>query len=257
MFKLSIAIITYNEEKNIQRCLESVLPIADEIVVVDSVSTDRTEEIALSFQNKTSLKFIKQPFLGYIEQKNFALDHTTFDYVLSLDADEALSAELLQSIKEAKRNFKANAYSFHRLTHYVDQWIYHSGWYPDTKLRLVHKNFARWSGVNPHDILTLKVDTAIVHLKGDLLHYSYDSISSHLTQTNKFTTIAAKAAFEKGQRANLFQIVTRPFFKFLRDYVFKRGFLDGRYGFIICFINALAAMLKYAKLYEIQRGKNP
>lgn len=257
MFKLSVAIITYNEEKNIQRCLESVFPIADEIVIVDSLSTDRTEEISLSFKHKTDLKFIKQAFLGYIEQKNFALAQTSHDYVLSLDADEALSPELLQSIKDAKRNFKAKAYSFHRLTHYVDQWIHHSGWYPDTKLRLVHKNFAQWNGVNPHDILTLKVDTPTTLLKGNLLHYSYDSISSHLTQTNKFTSIAAKAAFEKGQTANLFQIVTRPFFKFLRDYFFKKGFLDGRYGFIICFINALAAMLKYAKLYEIQRGKNP
>ncbi len=257
MFKLSVAIITYNEEKNIQRCLDSVIQIADEIVIVDSVSTDKTEEIALKFSNKTSLKFITQPFLGYIEQKNFALDQTTHEFVLSLDADEALSPELLQSIKDAKRNFRANAYSFHRLTHYVDQWIYHCGWYPDTKLRLVNKNFARWMGINPHDILTLKVDTPIIHLNGDLLHYSYDSISSHLNQTNKFTSIAAKAAFDKGKRANLFQIVTRPIFKFFRDYFFKRGFLDGRYGFIICFINALAAMLKYAKLHEIQQGKKP
>lgn len=257
MFKLSVAIITYNEEKNIQRCLESVIDIADEIIIVDSLSTDRTEEISLSFANKVSLKFIKQSFLGYIEQKNFALDQTSFEYVLSLDADEALSPELLLSIKEAKRNFKNNAYSFNRLTNYVDQWIYHCGWYPDTKLRLVNKNFARWKGVNPHDILTLKVDTPVIHLDGNLLHYSYDSISSHLTQTNKFTSIAAKAAYDLGQRANLLQIVTRPFFKFIRDYFLKRGFLDGRYGFIICFINALAAMLKYAKLYEIQRGKNP
>lgn len=234
-----------------------MLSIADEIVIVDSLSTDQTEKIAMSFADKVDLKFIKQAFLGYIEQKNFALDQTTHDYVLSLDADEALSPELLQIISSEKRNFKFNAYAFPRLTRYVDQWIYHCGWYPDTKLRLIKKDFARWAGANPHDILTLKVDTAVRTLNGNLLHYSYDSISSHLTQTNKFTSIAAQAAFEKGQRAYLIQIITRPFLKFLRDYFWKKGFLDGRYGFIICFINALAAMLKYAKLYEIQSGKKP
>ena len=257
MFKLSVAIITYNEEKNIQRCLESVLPIADEIVIVDSFSTDKTEELAKSFANQVDLKFIKNPFAGYIEQKNFALASTAHPYILSLDADEALSPQLMESIKAVKRNFKAKAYSFHRLTNYVGQWIFHCGWYPDTKLRLIHRDFADWRGTNPHDILTLKVPTEVVHLKGDLLHYSYDSISGHITQTNKFTNIAAQAAFDKGQRSSLFKIVTRPVFKFLRDYFWKRGFLDGRYGFIICFINALAAMLKYDKLFEIQQGKKP
>ncbi len=252
-----MAIITYNEEKNIERCLNSVIDIADEIVIVDSLSTDQTEQKCQQFASKTELVFIKQKFLGYIEQKNLALEKTKYEYVLSLDADEALSTELLQNIKDAKRNFKYKAYQFNRLTNYVDHWVKYCGWYPDTKLRLIHRDFAKWEGVNPHDILRLKVDTQIQFLNGDLLHYSYDSISGHLAQTNKFTTIAAHAAFKEGKRSSIFKIVTRPIFKFWRDYFFKLGFLDGRYGFIICFINALAAMLKYAKLFEIQIGRQP
>jgi len=258
MSKLSVAIITYNEEKNIGRTIESLLDIADEIVIVDSFSTDKTEEIARGYQDRVNLSFIKNPFVGHIEQKNFALEQCQHEYILSVDADEVLSEKLKKSILKARESFEFNAYSFNRLTNYVDCWVKRCGWYPDTKLRLIKKGTACWTGVNPHDILVpIEGREHVVLLDGDLLHYSYDSISSHLTQTNKFTSIAAQAAYDKGQRSSLFKIVTRPLLKFPRDYIWKRGFLDGRYGFIICFINSLAAMLKYAKLYDIQRGKRP
>ena len=246
-----MAIITYNEENNIGRCISSVLPIADEVLVIDSFSTDRTEEIA----NSLGAKFIKNPFVGHIEQKNHALSLSKYDYVLSLDADEALSPELLEEIKLIKNNFECSAYKFNRLTNYNGQWIQHSGWYPDTKLRLIKKGKALWGGENPHDILQLIDPEKVGFLKGDLLHYSYDSISAHVEQTDKFTTIAARAAFKQGKKSSVFKIVTRPMFKFLRDYFFKRGFLDGRYGFIICSINSLYALLKYAKLHALQTGK--
>lgn len=253
MIKLSVAIITYNEENNIGRCISSVKEIADEILIVDSFSTDKTEEISLSL----GCRFIKNPFLGHIEQKNFALTHSSHDYVLSLDADEALSPELLQEIKRAKSRVEFDGYVFNRLTNYNGFWVKHSGWYPDKKLRLVKKSEARWGGVNPHDILQMKnPHQKIGYLNGDLLHYSYDSIAAHVNQTDKFTTIAAKAAFLNGRKSSLFKIFTRPFIKFIRDYFFKRGFLDGRYGFIICCINSLYALLKYSKLYELQKGKN-
>lgn len=251
MIKLTVAIITYNEENNIGRCISSVLPIADEILVVDSFSTDRTEEIA----TQMGARFVKNPFAGHIEQKNFALNLSTHDYVLSLDADEALSPELLESIKDIKRTLVHNGYRFNRLTNYNGHWVRHSGWYPDTKLRLVKKGKAAWGGENPHDILQMKGDEKVGFLKGDLLHYSYASISAHVEQTDKFTTIAAKAAFKQGKRSSVFKIVTRPMFKFLRDYFFKRGFLDGRYGFVICCINSLYALLKYSKLHALQNGK--
>jgi glycosyltransferase involved in cell wall biosynthesis len=251
LIQLTVAIITYNEENNIGRCISSVLPIADEVLVVDSFSTDKTEEIAKSM----GARFIAHPFAGHIEQKNHALALSTYDYVLSLDADEALSPQLLEEIRKVKQNFQQDGYRFNRLTNYNGHWVRHSGWYPDTKLRLVKKNSALWGGDNPHDILEMKNNGKVGFLKGDLLHYSYESIAAHVTQTDKFTTIAARAAFKQGKRSSVFKIVTRPMFKFLRDYFFKRGFLDGRYGFIICSINSLYALLKYAKLHELQIGK--
>jgi glycosyltransferase involved in cell wall biosynthesis len=246
-----VAIITYNEENNIGRCISSVQSIADEVLVVDSYSNDKTEEIAISM----GARFVKNTFVGHIEQKNYALDLALYDYVLSLDADEVLSTELIEQIKILKNNFLFDGYKFNRLTNYCGFWVRHSGWYPDTKLRLVKKSNARWGGENPHDILELKSDTKIGFLKGDLLHYSYESISAHIIQTDKFTTIAAQASFKAGKRSSYFKIVTRPVLKFSRDYFFKKGFLDGRYGFVICFINALYTLLKYSKIHELQMGK--
>ena len=144
---------------------------------------------------------------------------------------------------------------FNRLTNYAGLWIKHCGWYPDKKLRLFHKNHARWAGMNPHDIIEMKPQSKTGFLMGDLLHYSYISITDHVNQTNKFTTIAAKAAFSKGIRSNHFKIITRPTLKFMRDYFWKRGILDGRYGFTICLINSLSALLKYSKLKDLQEGK--
>lgn len=249
--KLSAAVICFNEEDKIAACLNSLSEVADEIIVVDSYSTDKTKSICLSHD----VTFIENKFEGHIEQKNFALSKCSGEYILSLDADEVLSRELINSIKKAKEKFTKDGYRFHRLTGYAGKWIRHSGWYPDTKLRLVKKDSAKWNGVNPHDILELSSGEKGNLLKGDLLHYSYDSISDHIEQTNKFTTIAAKQAFAAGQKSSQFKIVTRPFLKFLKDYILKRGFLDGRYGFVVCYINALSAFLKYSKIKELQEGK--
>jgi len=251
MVKLSTVIITFNEEKNIGRCIESAREISDEILVVDSHSTDRTREICQQLQ----VRFIAREFAGHIEQKNFALDQASFTHVLSLDADEQIGPELLASIKAVKDNFSADGYSFNRLTCYAGHWVKHCGWYPDRKLRLLDKSKGRWSGVNPHDIIQMRPNSNIFHLAGDLRHYSYDSITDHVNQTNKFTTIAAKAAYECGIRSSNFKIVTRPPLKFFKDYFLKLGFLDGRYGLIICCINALSALLKYSKMKELQDGK--
>ena len=251
MIKLTVAIITFNEEKNIARCLESVTDVADEILVVDSLSTDKTREICQKF----NVRFVDQKFLGYVEQKNFALNLATHEYVLSLDADEALSPELSLEIKKIKEAPAHNGYKFHRLTNYNGHWVRYCGWYPDTKLRLIKKTQAKWCGTNPHDILEMTNKESVGFINGDLLHYSYDSIASHVSQTDKFTTIAARAAYDEGKRSSMIKIFTRPFLKFFRDYFIKRGFLDGHYGFVICFINSLSAMLKYSKLYDLQSGK--
>ena len=249
MIKLSVVIITLNEEKNIARCLCSVRDIADVILVVDSFSTDKTREIC----EGQGVRFVEQKFLGYVEQKNFALKLATHEYVLSLDADEALSPELNIEIKKIKSHFEGNGYEFNRLTQYNGHWVHHCGWYPDTKLRLVRKSAGNWVGNNPHDCL--EVVGPVTHIKGDLLHYSYDSISSHVKQTNKFSTIEAQTLYAKGKRASVIKLVTRPPFQFFKDYFLKLGILDGRYGFVICFINALYVLLKYAKMIDLEHSR--
>lgn len=249
MNKISGVIITYNEESNIRRCLESLQGIVDEIIVVDSFSTDKTQEIC----NEFDVRFVENPFKGHIEQKNFAKNLSTYEYVLSLDADEALDHHLKQKIVEVKKSLNKDGYFFNRMTNYCGKWIRHSGWYPDKKLRLFNKNKANWAGMNPHDIIEMKADSSIGYLSGDLLHYSYPTVESHINQTNKFTTISAQALLKRGKRSSLFKIITRPQIKFLRDYILKRGFLDGKAGIIICSINALSAFLKYTKLYLLDR----
>ena len=252
MLKISGTIITYNEEKNIARCIESILPVCDEIIVLDSLSSDKTKEICLKY----NVKFFEQKFLGHVEQKNKAVEFAENDYILSLDADEALTSELQEQILDFKKSPNSDALKFNRLTRYIDRWIKNCDWYPDVKIRVWNKNLGKWGGTNPHDLIILEDSSKVRHLRGDLLHYSYNSISDHVTQTNKFTTIAARAAFKNGVRSNNFKIITRPFLKFLKDYFLRKGFLDGRYGFIICYINALSALLKYSKLKDLQDGKS-
>ncbi|TAH40325.1 MAG: glycosyltransferase family 2 protein [Bacteroidetes bacterium] len=249
--KLSITIITFNEERNIARCLDSVKDIADEIVVVDSFSSDRTEEICKRY----NVRFIRNAFVGHIEQKNFALDQVSFKHVLSLDADEALSPELLRSIEVLKENWNDEAYSISRLTNYCGKWVRHGSWYPDRKVRLFIKGKGKWAGENPHDAYIPDENSIIRKLKGDLLHYSYYSTEGHIAQVNKFTSVGAQSAFKAGQKANSFMLLYKPFYKFIRDYFFKLGFMDGYAGFVIARISAHATFLKYVKLIELQKKK--
>ena len=251
MITISGLIITFNEEKNIARCIKSMQPVCDEIVVIDSGSTDRTVQIA----NELGARTIYNPFEGHIEQKNYAISKAKFDYVLSLDADEELDTELIRNITKLKSTILHDGIMFNRLTRYVDKWIYHCDWYPDTKLRLWRKGRGQWGGTNPHDIVVMAGNAKVKKISGNLKHYSYNSISEHIDQTNKFTTIAAKAAYQNGVRSSLFKIATRPIFKFIKDYFLRLGILDGKYGFVICYINSLSALLKYSKLKDLQDGK--
>jgi len=249
--KLSAVVITYNEEDKIGRCLDSLKDVADEIIVVDSQSTDRTVEICES----KGASVISQEFLGYIEQKNFALDKSNFDIVLSIDADEVLSPELIKSIQEIKSNFNSGAYEFNRLTNYCGKWIKHGGWYPDIKTRIWNKNDGRWGGTNPHDEVILEDGKTVKKLHGDLLHYSIDSISQHIEQIQKFTTIAADELHRKGKTTSVVTILFNSWFKFVRDYFLRLGFLDGFYGFVVAFNSAYATYLKYLKLYDLNKSK--
>ena len=254
MKKLSVAIITLNEERNIGRCLDSVRGLADEIVVIDSFSTDKTEEICNSY----SARFETHPFGGYIQQKQYALDSCAYDYVLMLDADEAISETLYKSITaEKEKDFPEMSYDMNRLTNYCGQWIYHCGWYPDKKLRLFDKTKAFIGGQNPHDrVIPLSDSHRIKHIKGDLLHYSYYSIEEHYKQADRFATIAAKALAEKGKKSSVIYAGIKAIAKFVRNYIIKAGFLDGLNGYIICKISAKETWWKYYRVIEIQSAKD-
>jgi len=247
MTNLSVAIITLNEERNIGRCLQSVMGIADDIVVVDSGSTDRTEEICKEF----GARFISQPWLGFVETKNFANSQAKYPDILSLDADEALSDKLRESILKIKKEESSAAYSMNRLTNYCGKWIRHCGWYPDRKTRIFNRDRARWTGMVIHETLTVDQGIEVKHLEGDLFHYSYYSVSGHIAQANRFTDLTAEEANRKGKKAGIAQVVFKPLVRFIRDYFFKLGFLDGYYGFIVCRISAQATFYKYIKLRQL------
>lgn len=248
MIKLSAVIITFNEEKNIERCLVSLKEVADEIVVLDSFSKDRTKEICLQH----GVQFFEHAFDGHIQQKNRAITYASYNHVLSLDADEALDDTLRESVLAVKANFSKQGYYMNRLTNYCGHWVRHCGWYPDKKLRLWDRTKGEWRGVNPHDKFELfEGDKNAGHLKGDLLHYSYYTLDDHYKQVEYFTNIASKAYFEKGKKAPLYKLILNPLAKFIDHYLLHLGFLDGRAGYLISRISAYATWLKYKKLREL------
>lgn len=250
MQEISAVIITYNEERNIERCILSVKNLADEIIVVDSGSTDRTEEICRAH----GVNFIKHPFEGHIQQKNFASSQAKYNLVLSLDADESPDEKLKSSILEIKSSdTNADGYTMNRLTSYCGQWIRHCGWYPDVKLRLYKKSSGHWTGINPHDRYETHPGKTVKHLDGDILHYSYHTISDHLKQIDSFSRIGAEALFAKGKRISIPMLIIKPVARFIRNYILRSGFRDGFYGLVICVNTAHAVFLKYARLYEMQQ----
>ena len=197
--KLSVAIISFNEEKNIGRTLASLAPFADEVVVVDSFSTDGTAKIC----QEMGAKVISRKFGGYGEQKNFALKSCRYDVVLSIDADEVVGKKLQNSIVQAKENW-GGPYSFNRLNNYLGKWIYHSGLYPDRQIRLVDRREASWSETRVHEKILLKDGQRATVLPGDLLHYSYDSVFDHIDKINKYTSLSAEDYLERGEKVFYF-----------------------------------------------------
>jgi glycosyltransferase involved in cell wall biosynthesis len=245
MPQISAVIITFNEERNIERCLQSLAGVVDEIVVLDSFSKDKTEEIC----KKYNVSFYQHAFDGHIQQKNRAITYAKFPHVLSLDADEALDETLKRSILEIKNNFTKDGYYMNRLTNYCGHWVKHCGWYPDKKMRLWDSRKGEWRGINPHDKYELFAgDKDAGYLKGDILHYSYYTVEDHYKQVEYFTTIASKAYFENGKSAPFYKLFVNPIAKFTDHYLLKLGFIDGKAGYLISKISAYATYLKYKKL---------
>ena len=245
---LSAVIITKNEETNIDRCLLSLVNIVNEIIVVDSFSTDNTKAICL----KHNCSVYERKFINYSDAKNFGNEQTSGDWILSIDADEELSETLKASILEVKSSPEDVTYLFNRLTNYCGSWIKHCGWYPDAKTRLWKKGTAKWEG-SIHE--KLKSQAPIKSIKGDILHYSYPSISFHITKINHFTDFMAKEMLEKGKKGSLIKLILSPPFKFFKKYILQLGFLDGYAGFVVSIMAAYYVFVKYSKLRILIKNK--
>ena len=239
--KITATLITLNEEENLPRVLSS-LGCCDDIVVVDSGSNDRTAEIACEY----GARVIARQFSGYADQKNFAAGVAQHDWILSLDADEALSDELEAEVRELKRSGpRADAYQAPRLAQYMGKWIRYSGWYPDPKVRLYNRKKARWVGEYVHE--AVEVSGRVGTLKGDLLHFTCRSFSQHLATIDRYTTLAANEMIAQRQRVRIVNLVVSPLWTFFRSYIIKRGFLDGMEGWVIAQMAAFYVFSKYLK----------
>jgi glycosyltransferase involved in cell wall biosynthesis len=247
--KISATIITYNEERNITRALES-LRCADEIIVVDSGSSDRTVELA----GKLGARVVDSAWLGYAKQKNFAAEQASNDWILSLDADESLSEALEAEIWRLKKNGpQFDAYTMPRLAQYLGKWIHHSGWYPDRKVRLYNRKKADWVGDYVHESVVVK--GSVGHLDANLLHFTCDSLSEHMKTMDRYTTLAAEQLVASGRTVSWGRLIFEPAWTFFRTYFVKLGFLDGVEGLAIANMAALYNFLKYAKVRFMAPGR--
>ncbi len=252
MNAISAVIITYNEEANIGRCLDSVKTVADEVIVLDAFSTDNTVLIA-----RSKGAIVKQEkFTGYIQQKNRAILYASNDYILSLDADEALDGTLINAIHEAWQQPPADAWVMSRCTNYCGKFIRRGTWYPDKKIRLFNKKIARWGGSNPHEkVEMLKENCTVKTLKGDILHYSFKTIEDHQRKNNNYSSLAANALYSKKIKSNWYKMLVHPFWAFFHFYIIRAGFLEGFHGLVIAINTAHATFMKYTKLYQLQHNQ--
>ncbi len=248
--KLSSIIIAKDEEINIKRCIESQVGVIDDLVViVDSSTTDKTFEIAASFEN-VNAEIVE--WKGYGAAKNYALSKTKYNWVLWIDADEELTVELKKELQEFKKNEpQFNSYQIARRAFFLGRWIKHSGWYPSRVTRLFNKNYVSFNTKAVHENLIASGESGL--LKKDLNHYTDPSINHYFKKFNTYTTLAAEDLHSIGKRASLADIIIRPVFLFLKMYIFKRGFLDGLHGFILAVFSSTYVFTKYCKLWELNR----
>lgn len=249
---LSVAIVSFNEEANLVRTLESV-KWADEIVVVDSGSTDRTCKIARQY----GARVISEPWRGYVAQKQYAIDLCTKDWVLLLDSDEQVSPGLAEEIRAAIKDPAAAAgYKLPRKNLFLGRWMRHGGFYPDPKLRLFRRGQGYVTGHDPHDRCELKphVPQHIAQFRNALVHYTYPTLTLYLDHMNRYSSLGAELAVAKGHRDFSFvDIVVRPGLTFFYNYFFRLGFLDGREGLLLHLYHSAYVSWKYAKAWELSR----
>jgi len=248
MNKISAVIITLNEENNIARCIKSLNGVADEIIVVDSGSTDSTKTVS----EECGARFIHHEWAGYAEQKNYAETLASYDWILSIDADEALSEGLRKELSDLKNaGFDdSSVYSVPRLNNFGGVWIRHCGWYPDRKIRIWHRDVCRWDGVVHEDLSFLK-SVSKVRLSGDLLHYTNNDTGHFINRQIKYAVLAAEKAYARGRRCGIGAVCFKPLWTFISSYFLRGGFLDGAAGYMVCRISAFYTMVKYARLREL------
>ena len=250
--KISATIITLNEERNIERCIESLRGIVDEIIVLDAFSEDRTKDICVA----ANVRFEQRKWEGYAASKNYLNGLAQHDYILSLDADEALDENLRNEILRVKMIEAPGVYSVNRLTNYCGKWIKHGGWYPDVKVRLFPREGSYWTGAHVHEELVFPEPLAVEELSGHLEHYSYYSFEDHRKRADNYSALTAIKFYEQGKRVGPLKPIVSAVGRFISMYIIKSGFLDGRMGFKIAWISAQSNVFKYKELLRLQRQKN-
>lgn len=248
--RLSVSLISHNEEKNLPRTLDSIKEITDEIIIVDSESTDSTKSVAESY----GAKFFVEKWKGFANQKNSSLEKCSGDWILCLDCDEVVSTELLESIKNIMNNDSSiRGFEINRKTFYIDKLLNYA-WQPDKKLRFVKKSSQpKWVGGDVHE--SLEVNGQTETLKGYLIHYSYKDMTQHFNKTIDYALLSAKAYNLKGKKFKFSNLILNPIIAFIRLYFINKGILDGVYGFIAAMSSMIGTFLKYAFLWEIERKK--
>lgn len=250
--KITATIITLNEERNIERCIRSLTGVADEIIVLDSFSDDRTKEIC----ERLNVRFEQRAWEGYSESKNYLNDLVTTDYILSMDADEALDEQLRSEIEQLKSKENPQVYAVNRLTNYCGKWIKHSGWYPDVKVRLFPKEGSCWDGAIVHESLIFPKELKVVPLAGHLEHFSYYSFEEHRERADNYSRLTAQKMHQQGKKASVLKPYLSAIGRFVSMYLFKMGFLDGKMGFKIAQISAQSNVFKYKELRRLNRENN-
>jgi glycosyltransferase involved in cell wall biosynthesis len=246
---VSACVIAYNDESHIERCLASLAWADERIVVVDDRSDDATESIARDM----GASVMRHRYRGNVEQKNFALEQAQHEWVLSLDADEALSDGLAGKLRAflASEDGRVDGVELNRITRHLGRWIRHGDFHPDWQLRLFRRSRGRWAGVNPHG--RVRVGARVCRIDGDLEHYSYADLTDQIARIQEFSRIEAQELFARGRRAGISDLALRPPARFLRAYLLKAGLRDGLPGFVIAAATAFHVFLKYAKLWELGR----
>ena len=250
MTRISAVILTLNEEANIGDCIDSVKRVAEEVIIMDSGSTDNTKSICM----KRGVRFVEEDWKGYSWNKNKGNELASNDHILSLDADERLDDRLVDSIKQVQDKL-GKAYSFNRLNNFYGRFLKRGGFYPDKKIRLFDRRVARWVGDHVHEYLQVDEGIEVKHLKGDLIHYTYSDLNDHKERISKYTKLGADKFRGKSKSYLLFKRYFTPFWRFVNSYFIKLGILEGKEGFHACRMHALTAKLQYANALKAKRSQ--